>query len=197
MFTGIITHIGRLDRRENSTFTFKTSQSFCQRIDRSSSVAVNGVCLTVLSESGNNNFSVDIMPETARRTMLGKLKIGNLVNLELPVTAQQLLSGHIMQGHVDGVGRIKRIKKEGNGQLLTITIPKNLSKYIVKKGSIAVNGISLTVINAGSTDFTVGIIPYTWQHTMLKHSTMGDFVNIEVDIFAKYLEKLIKERNFI
>lgn len=130
------------------------------------------------------------MPETAKRTMLGRLKIGDLVNLELPVSLTQLLSGHLVHGHVDGVGTIKKIQKEGNSRLLTITISRDLNKYIVEKGSIAVNGISLTVINVGL-DFTVGIIPYTWQHTMLKQTKLGDSVNIEVDILAKYLEKIL------
>lgn len=192
MFTGIISYLATLEKKENSTFSFKTSQSFYKTIGKGSSISVNGVCLTIINKSGDHNFSVNIMPETAKRTMLGRLKIGDLVNLELPVTATQPLSGHLVQGHVDGVGRVKRIRKEGNSRLLAITISKDLDKYIVEKGSIAVNGISLTVIGVNLREFTVGIIPYTWHHTMLKHARIGDFVNIEVDILAKYIEKLLQ-----
>lgn len=191
MFTGIITHTGKLKKVENSKFAFETNRSFSQKIDIGSSVAINGVCLTIINKTKDNFFSVEIMPETARRTMFGRLKINSLVNLELPVTATQLLSGHIVQGHIDGLGVVKKIKKEGNSRLLTINTPQKLRKYIVEKGLITVNGISLTVIEPQSDYFTVGIIPFTWRQTMLKDIKVGELVNMEVDILAKYVEKLL------
>src|SRR3989338_10438746 len=167
MFTGIISHLGKLTKAENPVFTFSAPKTFCASLKKGTIIAVNGTCLTVTSKPRSNAFSVKIIPETLKRTMPGKLKVDDLVNLELPVTANTLLSGHIVQGHVDGIGKVEEIKKEGNSRLFTINIPSRLSKYIVEKGSIAINGISLTVICAQATFFTVGIIPYTWKHTVL------------------------------
>ncbi len=195
MFTGIISHLGKLTKAEDSVFTFSAPKTFCASLKKGTSIAINGACLTVTSKPRSNAFSVEIMPETLKRTMLGKLKVDDLVNMELPVTANTLLSGHIVQGHVDGTGKVEKIKKEGNSRLFTIKIPSLLSKYIVEKGSIALNGISLTVICAQASYFTVGIIPYTWKRTMLSKLQPGDLVNIETDILAKYLEKLIIERS--
>ncbi|OGG20721.1 riboflavin synthase subunit alpha [Candidatus Gottesmanbacteria bacterium RIFCSPHIGHO2_02_FULL_40_13] len=195
MFTGIISHLGKLTKAENPVFTFSAPKTFCASLKKGTSIAVNGTCLTVTSKPRSNAFSVEIIPETLKRTMPGKLKVDDLVNLELPVTANTLLSGHIVQGHVDGTGKVEEIKKEGNSRLFTIKIPSRLSKYIVEKGSIAVNGVSLTVIDIGDNFFTVGIIPHTWDKTMLYTIKSGDYVNIEVDILAKYLEKLIIERS--
>lgn len=192
MFTGIISHLGKVRNYQNKTFTFDCSRSFSKAIKKGSSVAINGVCLTVDSVPTLNTFKAEVMPETLRRTALADLAKGDLVNLELPVKAKDLLSGHIVQGHVDGVAVIEDIKKEGNSWLFEFAIAKKVSRYIVEKGSVAVNGISLTVIETGDKYFTVGIIPYTWDHTMLKNAKVGDRVNIEVDILAKYLEKLIK-----
>lgn len=115
-----------------------------------------------------------------------------MVNLELPATPTTLLSGHIIQGHIDGVAKLVNITKQENSYILKFSLPTNLAKYLAKKGSIAVNGISLTVIEAGKEFFTVGIVPYTWDNTTLKNIETGDSVNIEVDILAKYIEKLLK-----
>lgn len=195
MFTGIITHLGRLQSKEGAVFTFAASPSLYRKISKGTSIAVNGACLTVLRKS-RQTFSVEIMPETQNRTMLGSLQVKNLVNLELPVTAETFLSGHVVQGHVDGVGAITKIVRQGNSKILTINIPKSLAKYVANKGSVAVNGISLTVISAKPTYFTAGIIPYTWTHTMLHRAKVGDKVNLEVDILAKYLEKLSEYENY-
>lgn len=193
MFTGIITYLGKLDKREKSLYTFKSSDSLVKKIGPGDSVAVNGVCLTVAGQKSKDTFSVELMPETLRKTMFCKLKVNDLVNLELPVKPSSMLSGHIVQGHIDGVGIIKKITPDKNSRLLTIAIPSRLAKYMVEKGSITVNGISLTVISADKSHFTVGIIPYTWRNTMLKQAKIGDLVNIEVDILAKYLEKLLRK----
>lgn len=192
MFTGIITNLGKLTKKENSLFTFRVNAAFCERLGEGTSIAINGICLTVCAYT-NDTFSITAMPETIKRTMLQKLEVNDLVNLELPVTPQTLLSGHIVQGHVDAVGEIFEIKEEGNSKLLTVTIPSRISPYIVEKGSIALNGISLTVIVASTTSFTVGIIPYTWENTMLHQIKRGAVVNIETDILAKYIEKLMRK----
>lgn len=192
MFTGIISNLGKLVKIDKTLFVFQTDEALCQKMQNGTSIAVNGVCLTVVGKT-KNTFSVEIMPETAKKTMFASLKICDLVNLELPVTPHTLLSGHIVQGHVDGVGKIIKITTEGNSKLLTIEIPQSLIKYVVQKGAIALNGISLTVIDAKEDYFTVGIIPFTWEHTMLRTLSVGDNINIETDILAKYLEKLLKK----
>lgn len=192
MFTGIITHLGKLAKKECSVFTFNTDQSFCRKIKKGMSIAVNGTCLTALSDSTKKSFSIEAMPETLEKTALGQLNIGNLVNLELPATPTTFLSGHIVQGHVDNVSKLLGIKVKGNSRILKFSTSPDVARYIVSKGSMTVNGISLTVIDAANNHFTVGIIPYTWENTMLHTIKSGDFVNIEVDILAKYLERLLK-----
>lgn len=193
MFTGIITHSGKLIKQNGSVFTFGTNQSFCKKIKKGISVAVNGACLTVFKKPTKDSFSVEVMPETMNKTMLKHLKTDDLVNLELPATPQSFLSGHIVQGHIDGVVKLLSIAKHENSYMLKFSIPNSLSRYIVEKGSTTINGISLTIIGTNKKYFTVGIIPYTWDNTMLKKITTGDFVNIEADILAKYAEKLLKK----
>lgn len=190
MFTGIVENLGKLQSKQGAVFTFAAAPAFCRKFSTGTSIAVNGACLTVV-EKHDKTFAVEIMPETQNRTMLGKLRINDLANLELPVTAETFLSGHIVQGHIDGVGMIKKVVPRGNSKILHISIPRSLAKYLANKGSIAVNGISLTIISAKPSYFTVGIIPYTWTHTMLHRVKISNKVNIEVDILAKYLEKLL------
>ncbi len=189
MFTGIITYIGKLEKKEKQVFTFSAPADLVKRVQKGTSIAVNGCCLTVIGISGNT-FSFEVMPETQKKTMLGSLKTEQIVNLELPVSVATLLSGHIVQGHVDGVGSIQKIDQKGISQILTISVPQELIRYIAVKGSITVNGISLTVVEVNNAGFTVGIIPRTWEHTMLHAVKIDDKVNIEVDILAKYIEKL-------
>ena len=192
MFTGIIKNLGKFNNKNGSVLAFNTDQTFCKKISKGTSIAINGVCLTDLEKATKNSFSVEVMPETLNKTMLGHLKTYDLVNLELPATPTTLLSGHIIQGHIDGVAKLVNITKQENSYILKFSLPTNLAKYLAKKGSIAVNGISLTVIEAGKEFFTVGIVPYTWDNTTLKNIETGDSVNIEVDILAKYIEKLLK-----
>ena len=154
------------------------------------SIAVNGACLTVVSFDGGE-FSVDLAPETIRRTSLGKVNSGDWVNLERPLAVSDRLGGHIVQGHVDGTGRITSIKSEGDCIIIRITSPKGLMPYIVEKGFMAVDGISLTVVKKGASSFTVSVIPYTTENTNLKGKLAGDRVNLEVDIVAKYVESLM------
>lgn len=194
MFTGIIYHIGKLESKKSSVFTFSAPLSFLKNVKQGTSISVNGTCLTVYESPKRQTFSVQLMPETVKKTVFNNLELGEDVNLELPATAQTFLSGHIVQGHVDGVGRVIKIGRQGNSQVLTIGVPKNLISYIVPKGSIAINGISLTVVDVIGRFFTVSITPFTWQHTMFKQSKVGDVLNIEVDILAKYIEKLLQTK---
>ncbi|MDD5147035.1 MAG: riboflavin synthase [Candidatus Daviesbacteria bacterium] len=189
MFTGIITHLGKLNKKDGPVFIFTADLNFCKKIRSGISIAINGVCLTV-SKKTPRMFSVEIMPETLNKTMLENLKTDDLVNLELPLTPAGFISGHIVQGHVDAVAKLTNITKQGISHILKFSVPRKLSKYMVRKGSVAVNGISLTIIEASKNYFTVGIIPYTWTNTMLSNLHKNDVVNIEVDILAKYVERL-------
>lgn len=189
MFTGIITNLGKVTEKTDNKLTIQTDVDLVGKLSEGMSVAINGICLTVVSY-GKSAFTIDFMPETAKKTNIQYLKKRSIVNLELPATSETFLAGHIVQGHVDTVGKITAIEEDGNSRIFTFSIPRENSKYIVEKGSISVNGISLTVINVGDDYFTVGIIPHTWDKTMLNSAKVGDYVNIEVDILAKYLEKL-------
>ena len=150
------------------------------------SVAVNGCCLT-MTYIGVDTFGADVMVETFNRTSLGALRQGDPVNLERPVKADGRLGGHIVQGHVDGTGTITSFE----GGVLRVEIPEALARYVVEKGSIAVDGVSLTVVEAGDTSFTVSLIPATLELTTLGHKGPGDVVNIEVDVLAKYVVRLL------
>lgn len=189
MFTGIVTHIGKLKSRKNSSFVFQADKSFLKNIKVGSSVAVCGACLTVISKTPNS-FGVELMPETLRRTVFGKLKVGDLVNFELSLEAGGRLDGHFVLGHVDGLAKVLSIEIEGNSRIFTFNVSKELAKYIAKKGSIALDGVSLTVISSDRDCFSVGIIPYTFKNTNFGKLKVGDEVNMEVDVLARYLEKL-------
>lgn len=192
MFTGIITHLGTVKTKTNTSLVVAADREFIAHLSGGASVAIDGICLTVVVFD-KDTFSIDFMPETAKRTNIQQLHESSLVNLELPATSATFLAGHVVQGHVDGIGKIKSIEPAGNSRLFTFTMEPELGKYLVEKGSIAVNGISLTVIDVGDDFFTVGIIPHTWENTMLHESKLGDLVNIEVDVLAKYVEKLLKK----
>ncbi|EKD64798.1 MAG: hypothetical protein ACD_50C00302G0002 [uncultured bacterium] len=192
MFTGIISHLGKVVSIERNGFSFSAGPSFFKNIKKGSSVAVNGVCLTTIGRPSHDSFKVEVMPETLKRTMLGDLKKGDLVNLELALSANGRFEGHIVQGHVDGKAMAVNIDKEENSFIFKFRVDKSLTSYLVNKGSVCINGISLTVIEAKNDFFTVGIIPYTWNNTMMSQLKVGDKVNIEVDILAKYVERIMK-----
>lgn len=192
MFTGIVTNLGEISKREKNSLSVKTNKKLLGKLSKGLSIAIDGICLTITSKS-KDQFSVDFIPETEARTNLKYLKRGSLVNLELPATPETFFSGHLVQGHIDAVAKLENITKDGNSYILKLIIHPSLSRYIVTKGSIAVNGISLTVIKSEKNYFTVGIIPYTWKNTMLHTIKIGDFVNVEVDILAKYLERLFEK----
>jgi riboflavin synthase len=187
MFTGIIQTTGTVQKVGKDRLTIK-SDALAGKLVIGTSVAVNGVCLTVVSIE-DSAFTVDVMPETFQKTNLGSLNAKDLVNLELAMSADGRFEGHMVLGHVEGVGEIKEVKEEGNSKILTIQAPKLILQFIVPKGSVALDGISLTVIDAKDDQFTVGIIPHTWDQTHLHTTNVGDRVNLETDIVAKYLKK--------
>lgn len=190
MFSGIISHIGTFRQKKEGTFVFSARASLVKQIKKGTSVAVNGTCLTVEHVEDNKMFSVAVVPETIKKTMLDTLEKNEAVNLELPATPNTFLSGHIVLGHVDTVGKIKKIEQDKQSRIVTISFPRKFSRYIVEKGSIAVNGVSLTIIYSKENSFSVGIIPYTWTHTMFHTLSVNRQVNIEIDILAKHIEKL-------
>lgn len=193
MFTGIITHLGIISKKSDTEIVIKTDSDILKKLSKGTSIAVNGICLTVISKN-KDSFNINFIPETSDKTNIQYLKPGTEVNLEIPATAETLLSGHIVQGHIDSMGKITAIKKKGNSLIFTFSFPKSLNKYLVEKGSISVNGISLTVFSVIDGQFSVGIIPHTWEHTMLHAAKVGDYVNLEVDTLAKYMEKLIQSK---
>jgi len=170
-------------------FRLRLATPLASELTPGDSLAVNGVCLTVVSADGGG-IHADISPETARVTTLGTLKRGAVVNLEQPLRADARLGGHFVQGHVDATGTIEEIRRDGDSFWLTVKFPTALAPYIVRKGSIAVNGISLTVAGLGDRQFDVQIIPYTWEHTNLHAARQGEPVNIECDILGKYVARI-------
>ena len=189
MFTGIIEETGTVLDRQESALTIG-ADIVMPGMQLGDSMAVNGACLTVVAFE-NDRFRVDLAPETLRRTALGQLEKGGSVNLERPVAVGGRLGGHIVQGHIDAAGRIGSIRPEGDCFIFRIRAPKRFMPYIVEKGFIAVDGISLTVVDKRDTAFTLSVIPYTLQNTNLRTKSANDRVNLEVDILAKYVESLL------
>jgi len=196
MFTGIVQEIGRISRidvrGENRRIQISAPRVPAE-LKTGDSVSVSGVCLTAL-DIQPASFHADLAPETWRRTSFARLKSGAVVNLELPMRASGRFDGHIVQGHVDGVGQLQRFEQIPNTEnwWLTIQLPAELEKYVVHKGSIAIEGISLTVASLEDRDCTVAIIPHTVESTNLKSLQPGDPVNLEVDVVAKYVEKMMR-----
>ena len=189
MFTGIVEEVGIVSKITNNGMTVKALRILSD-VKLGDSIAVNGTCLTAVSFS-NSEFSVDLSPETMRRTSLSQLTEGSRVNLERALSASDRMGGHIVQGHVDATGRITSIKPDGDSIIFRVRIPKRLDKYIVEKGFVAVDGISLTVVKRGASSFTLAVIPYTLGNTNLAVLSEGDRVNLEADILAKYVESLL------
>jgi riboflavin synthase len=169
----------------------RLSTALAPQLAHGDSLAVNGVCLTVVS-ADHEGVHMDVSPETARLTTLGGIRRGTLVNLERPLRADARLGGHFVQGHVDGTGTVEELRQDGDSYWLTVTFAPALAPYIVRKGSIAVNGISLTVAGVDDRRFDVQIIPYTWVHTTLHHTRAGDPVNLECDILGKYVARSVE-----
>ncbi len=196
MFTGIIEELGKIaaiDHSEDGA-RIKISASIVTSDSRNGdSIAVNGVCLTAL-DVNKNSFAADVSPETLDRSTLGSLRPGSPVNLERAVTPQTRLGGHIVQGHVDATGTFISAVEEGDFWTVRIGFPPEISKYLVFKGSVAVEGISLTIASLGDDFFEIAIIPKTWEVTNLSSLKPGDHVNLEADVIAKYVERMIGSR---
>ena len=190
MFTGIVEEVGYVAKISDKAMTVRASKVL-EDVKLGDSIAVNGACLTSVDFS-KSEFSVDLSPETMRRTSLGQLSVGGLVNLERALLAGDRMGGHIVQGHVDGTGRVMSIKEDGDSIIFRIRVPKRLNRYIVEKGFVAVDGISLTVVKRGASSFTLAVIPYTLENTSLSAVLVGDQVNLEADILAKYVESLLE-----
>ena len=189
MFTGIVEEMGRVVGWANSTLTIR-ARKVMDGLKLGDSIAVNGACLTIVAFA-EGSFMVDLAPETLRRTALGAFTPGDALNLERPLSVNDRLGGHIVQGHVDATGRITSRKPESECVILRINSPKRLMPYIVEKGFVAIDGISLTVVKKGALSFTLSVIPYTLENTNLKEKPVGDRVNLEVDILAKYVRSLL------
>ena len=189
MFTGIVEEVGIVSKITNNGMTVKALRILSD-VKLGDSIAVHGTCLTADSFS-NSEFAVDLTLETMRRTSLSQLTEGSRVNLERAISASDRMGGHIVQGHVDATGRITSIKPDGDSIIFRVRIPKRLDKYIVEKGFVAVDGISLTVVKRGASSFTLAVIPYTMENTNQAALSAGDRVNLEADILAKYVESLL------
>src|SRR4051812_7657335 len=195
MFTGLVEDLGTVvgvDRNDGGAVLTVASR-LAPQIGEGDSVAVNGVCLTATAIEGDR-FGFDVMLESLRRSSLGEIDTGSKVNLELALRADARLGGHIMQGHVDGVGRVAALRDEGFSRIVTIAADSELLRYVVEKGSIAVDGVSLTVSRVDDTSFDVSLIPETLERTNLGALTMDPptrTINLEVDVVAKYVEKLV------
>lgn len=190
MFTGIVEEIGTVAAVPPVKLVVKATQ-VVRGMTLGQSIAVNGACLTVTAFD-TTSFAVDVMPETLERTNLGRLSPGDGVNLERPLALGGQLGGHLVQGHVDATGRVAAIEPAGGALLIRIEAPAEVMRYIVEKGFIAVDGISLTVTGREATSFQVSVVEFTRQHTNLRVRRTGDMVNLEVDIIAKYVEQFIR-----
>ena len=191
MFTGIVIEKGKLLASADGVLTIGSSLA-TEGGQVGDSIAVNGACLTITTIS-EGQFTVDVTPETLRRTNLGDSTPGVLVNLEPALSYGGRVGGHLVQGHVDVLGVISEIAPEGNSYRITIHAPREIIRYLVEKGFITVDGISLTVVALGDTQFTIAVIPYTYENTTLGDRKIGDTVNLEADILAKYTERLLQE----
>ena len=196
MFTGIIQTIGKISKIEsndsNSYIVFEVEKFILDDIRIGDSISVNGVCLSVIKKS-EDTFSVDASNETMRLTTFSVLKVNNNVNLEKAMILSDRINGHFVSGHIDGTGIIKEKKREGRSTFFLIEFPQDLKKFVSKKGSISIDGVSLTINITQGNSFGINIIPHTLSETIMSEYKEGDKVNIEVDLIARYLDKLIEK----
>ena len=197
MFTGLIEAVGEVGEVKPTPagFRLRISSALADELEPGASLAINGVCLTVIAADADG-VHMDVSPETVRVTSLGGLKRGSLVNLERPVRADARMGGHFVQGHVDATGTIEDLRDEGEHHWLTVRYPSLLAPYLVRKGSVAIDGISLTVAGLDEERFDVQIIPFTWDNTNLRAARPKDLVNIECDILGKYVVRAIEAGEF-
>ncbi|OFW02040.1 MAG: riboflavin synthase subunit alpha [Acidobacteria bacterium RIFCSPLOWO2_02_FULL_68_18] len=188
MFTGLIEAVGRAAdvQRTAAGLRLRIATALASEMTCGDSLGVNGVCLTVVT-SGGGHVECDVGPETMRVTTLGMLQGGEALNLERPMRADGRVGGHFVLGHVDGTGRVVQIREDGDARRLTVAFSADLGPYLVSKGSVAVDGISLTIAALGERTFEVMIVPYTWEHTNLQGRAAGDPVNLECDVIGKYV----------
>jgi len=191
VFTGLVAGTGTVDslERDGDGIRLRVRSELAGELSAGDSIAVNGVCLTAV-EPDAAGFSADVMSETLRRSSLGPLTSGDAVNLELPLRAGDRLGGHVVQGHVDGVGTVDSVRDEGFSRVVRVSAPAATLRYVVETGSIAVDGVSLTVSAVDGQAFEVSLIPETLERTTLGEAEPGRMLNLEVDVFAKYVEKL-------
>ena len=197
MFTGLIEEIGNIKNIAHGSKSCKitiTAKKVLEDVKLGDSIAVNGTCLTVVNY-GVDYFTADVMPETVKRTVLAKLNNGDVVNLERTMALGDRFGGHIVSGHIDGLGEIVNMKKDDNAIVITIKASSSVIKYIIEKGSVAIDGISLTVVSVDAEKFAVSIIPHTVAMTNLHYKNPGDYVNIETDVIGKYVERLMNFDN--
>jgi riboflavin synthase len=195
IFTGLIMEVGRvrrMDRRADGAYFVFDAHKVLEGTRIGDSIAINGVDLTV-TEMSADHFTADASLETLRRTTLGNLRAGSRVNLERALGVGERLGGHMVQGHIDGTGELIATTREGNAYRVRVRFPRELGRYIAMKGSICVDGISLTVAGLGEDWFEVAVIPHTWRETTLAERRSGDRVNLEVDVLAKYVERLLQQ----
>ena len=185
MFTGIIEEVGKVIALNNDELTIECS-TVVEDSKIGDSISTNGICLTI-THMTSSQFTVDLSPETLNRTNASTLAIGSVINLERAMSINSRFGGHYVQGHVDTTGQIEAIKPEADSYFITISFPPEYAKYIVEKGYVAINGISLTITNCEESTLTICVIPYTFTHTNLEYLHLKDQVNIEVDILAKYV----------
>lgn len=197
MFTGLIEEKGLLKEKlatgDGFQFTIEANV-IIPDLEIGSSIAVNGCCLTVV-KINKNNFSVDTIEETLNKTNLGLLKPGMNVNLERPLSADARLGGHFVLGHIDTTGKVEAIKKLSNSHWVTISFPEKFKHYLIYVGSVAIDGVSMTVAELNDNTFSVGIIPHTWKETIFADKKVGDTVNLEFDVLGKYVERIMAGKN--
>jgi len=193
MFTGIVETTGKIKKIDGYNRTIEVG-NFLDDIKIGDSIAINGVCTTVIS-LGKDEFTIELMPETLRVTNFNEIGEGGEVNLEKSLKMNGRLDGHFVLGHVDGVGRVLEIKEDGEFIEIVISAPENLRKYLAKKGTVAVNGVSLTISEDLGESFKVSLITHTREVTNLKNIKKGDAVNLEIDMLARYIEKIIMSDN--
>ncbi len=194
MFTGIIEEVGTVAALDPAAHGMRLTiqgKTILEDIHKGDSIAVNGICLTV-TDFAANSFTADVMAETLARTSFARLRQGSSVNLERAMSAQGRFGGHIVTGHIDGVGTIKQIRRDGIAIVFTIGTEPQITRYMVEKGSIAIDGISLTVVSVAEKQFVVSVIPHTLAHTALGKKKVNDIVNLENDCIGKYVEKFLR-----
>ena len=194
MFTGLVEETGRLINKQPEGEGYQltiTAKKVLDDLEIGSSISVNGVCLTVVKKTGDS-FSLDAIEETLKKTNLGSLNIGDKVNLERPLQADARLGGHFVLGHVDTTGKIVEIKELSNSHFVTIAFPEQFKRYLIYVGSVAIDGVSMTVAELKENTFSVGVIPHTWEETIFSTKRSGDTVNLEFDVLGKYVERIME-----